>query len=682
MGETKVKKELKSQKAITLVALIITIIALLILAGITIGTLTADNGVIKKATEAQILTELSSVEEALEIYKIKEHNDGDMSNEELVEEGLLKEVFINDTYRTVGIITNLEKIEVNGKLGKNGEKQEETEVHTILDLYDVYGIDMIDGTLYYIRDGIWSIEGKKVTYTASTGEDKEGYVVETINEQYIEDRKFITEWTVEAGTTITLPITSAPDATIEWGADDDGDGELDKEQCTTVQPTHTYTEAGAYIVKVSGKMTNWKFGAADTSKDYITGIKQWGNTGLTGIDFKNCSNLEGTIPSHKTSGEFANLSNADYMFYSCSKLTGNIPEDLFESATKIATFYNTFYECTGLTGEIPAKLFEDNIEVGSFSRCFWKCSGITGKIPEGLFKNCSKAQEFTLVFSNTSIDEIPPNLFDINNGQENGILRMAGTFEKTKITKIPSGLFDLCTEVTDFGAVGVYGGLFQGCEELEEVPENIFAKNTKVKKFGSCFSGCIKLKTIPSKLFYYNTQVTDFYQVFNNCVELEEIPENTFNITSECYMLGAFRGCKNLKKVTNEVFAVKPTFNNMGWLFDGCTSLEEIGDYFRISEGVTSIEAIFSGCTNLSSIPENFVIPESVNNIKGAFYKCQSLNSTIILKTNEVTYSSSDFFGVNESFRVNWASPCTEEKVDEILAVTGGSEIKGIEVTE
>ena len=58
------------------------------------------------------------------------------------------------------------------------------------------------------------------------------------------------------------------------------------------------------------------------------------------------------------------------------------------------------------------------------------------------------------------------------------------------------------------------------------------------------------------------------------------------------------------------------------------------------------------------------------------------MNSTIILKTNEVTYSSSDFFGVNESFRVNWASPCTEEKVDEILAVTGGSKIKGVEVTE
>lgn len=104
-----------------------------------------------------------------------------MSDEELVEEGLLKEVLIKDTYRTLGIITNLKTIDVQGKLGKSGEKQEETEVETIQDLYDVYGIDMEDGTLYYVRNGIWSIDGTKVTYTAETGEEKEGYAVETLN---------------------------------------------------------------------------------------------------------------------------------------------------------------------------------------------------------------------------------------------------------------------------------------------------------------------------------------------------------------------------------------------------------------------------------------------------------------------------------------------------------------------
>lgn len=41
-----------NNKGITLITLVVTIIVLLILAGITIGTITDDNGIIKKAQEA------------------------------------------------------------------------------------------------------------------------------------------------------------------------------------------------------------------------------------------------------------------------------------------------------------------------------------------------------------------------------------------------------------------------------------------------------------------------------------------------------------------------------------------------------------------------------------------------------------------------------------------------------
>ena len=47
------KNIVKRQKGITLIALVITIIVLLILAGITIITLTGNNGIIKQATEAK-----------------------------------------------------------------------------------------------------------------------------------------------------------------------------------------------------------------------------------------------------------------------------------------------------------------------------------------------------------------------------------------------------------------------------------------------------------------------------------------------------------------------------------------------------------------------------------------------------------------------------------------------------
>ncbi len=49
----KTKKELRNQKAITLIALVITIVVLIILAGVSIATLTGDNGLLTKAQQAK-----------------------------------------------------------------------------------------------------------------------------------------------------------------------------------------------------------------------------------------------------------------------------------------------------------------------------------------------------------------------------------------------------------------------------------------------------------------------------------------------------------------------------------------------------------------------------------------------------------------------------------------------------
>ena len=57
------KETLKRNKGITLIALVVTIIVLLILAGISITMLTADNGIIKKALEAKQETEAAQEEE-------------------------------------------------------------------------------------------------------------------------------------------------------------------------------------------------------------------------------------------------------------------------------------------------------------------------------------------------------------------------------------------------------------------------------------------------------------------------------------------------------------------------------------------------------------------------------------------------------------------------------------------
>lgn len=69
------KEKLKNQKGITLIALIVTIIVLLILAGISIATLTGNNGILHQANKTKNETEEKNAQEAIEIEVAKSSKD-------------------------------------------------------------------------------------------------------------------------------------------------------------------------------------------------------------------------------------------------------------------------------------------------------------------------------------------------------------------------------------------------------------------------------------------------------------------------------------------------------------------------------------------------------------------------------------------------------------------------------
>ena len=59
------ERNLRSQRGITLIALVVTIIVLLILAGVTIATLTGDNGILNQAGKAKETTEIGEEKEII-----------------------------------------------------------------------------------------------------------------------------------------------------------------------------------------------------------------------------------------------------------------------------------------------------------------------------------------------------------------------------------------------------------------------------------------------------------------------------------------------------------------------------------------------------------------------------------------------------------------------------------------
>lgn len=84
MKKEKLRKE--ENKGITLIALVITIIVLLILAGVTIVTLTGDNGIFKKANEAEEETTQAKMDELRKLAVMASYlENGELDKERLID---------------------------------------------------------------------------------------------------------------------------------------------------------------------------------------------------------------------------------------------------------------------------------------------------------------------------------------------------------------------------------------------------------------------------------------------------------------------------------------------------------------------------------------------------------------------------------------------------------------------
>ena len=133
------KKIIKKNNGITLIALVITIIVLLILAGVTIATLTGDNGILTKASDAKEQTEIADEREKVELSAtgaLASNNGGEIAQENLGTE--LGKYFTSGKYSvtpgtnedgTEGYIVTITENDQNGRkyfVDKNGNVTEYT----------------------------------------------------------------------------------------------------------------------------------------------------------------------------------------------------------------------------------------------------------------------------------------------------------------------------------------------------------------------------------------------------------------------------------------------------------------------------------------------------------------------------------------------------------------------------
>ena len=427
---------------------------------------------------------------------------------------------------------------------------------------------------------------------------------------------FETEWTVAANTKITVPITGSVDVYIDYG-----DGT--KESVTSENPTHTYSNAGTYTIKISGTCTS--FTANTDAQNYITKLKKWGCLEATSYQFYNCTKLAGTIPSPHTQS-FKSVTSVYQLFRGCANLTGEIPKDLLENATKLTYCNYLFDGCSGLTGNIPSGIFKNSPKIADFLATFRNCSNLTGSIPSDIFQNNTNATLFvdTFRFCSKLTGSIPENLFKNNVNAT----KIYYTFEacKSLTGTIPENLFSTNTKVNTLG------GVFSSCSGLTgTIPEKLFYNNTQVTSFIATFSSCTGLTgEIPANLFINNVKVTDFMNTFAYCKGLTVIPEELFyNNTEVTTFYDSFYGCEKIAEIPAKIFYKSTKLKNCHGTFGFMYSVTEIpSGLFDNNPLVTDFSETFNSLNKITEIPQNLFnkCPE-VRSFAGTFHHCTSLKT-------------------------------------------------------
>ena len=129
------RKTVRKNQGITLIALVITIIVLLILAGVAIAMLSGENGILKKATEAKTRTEESSLYEQIKlaVMEASDYQTMKIDRNKIASSLGIDKGEINGDARDVVLKKN--GITFNIKNGKVKEVEELSEADKILDSY-------------------------------------------------------------------------------------------------------------------------------------------------------------------------------------------------------------------------------------------------------------------------------------------------------------------------------------------------------------------------------------------------------------------------------------------------------------------------------------------------------------------------------------------------------------------
>lgn len=446
------------QEGITLIALVITIIVLLILAGVSIAMLTGENGILTQANNAKIEQSHGAVRDGIALayneYQIEINtasNEKIASTETVQIQGkeeralasyssfldfLLQKgyVTIDEENSSTGII-NVEAL--TGSRQSLGNGTGSSDVYKIEEKGGNYEVNYYD--INEVPQQIWSVEGK-IELEADTGKEALILVYEVSAGDTIE-LPWYTGWSEEDDDDYTGDIwhDSVYNFNVDWG-----DGEVTQDVTNDnidEKAVHTYTTGGEKEISITGQYDVLEFSYGTQGEDKLTKVKQWGTTGLKSINLRDTNLNEIARP---TQGSFKELSVVSFSETDLRE----IPDKLFLNCENIKSFEFCFDFCYNLES-VGDYVFANCVNAKSFVAAFRGCYNLT-TLGEGVFEGCNldTVQDFSNCFLNCeSLEGSAPELW------------LTGTnSEENNYIGLPDGhaCFYGCTSLENYDEIPAY----------------------------------------------------------------------------------------------------------------------------------------------------------------------------------------------------------------------------------
>ena len=486
------------KKGITLLALVITIIIMLLLAGVVMQMALGENGLFVKATQSK---QEQAKSELYEIAKLEYLDLKTKAIEQGQQDPPVSAVLASNDF--------LAKYTVDGSNIKDKKGD-------IIDTRDNL-LDKLEG----MSSSDVPIERSPQTYP----EQSYPKTIDGVTIQEQDKDKMILKIKIKEQTKLAIRegISSQDNIEVQWG-----DGQYDTFKPSYSAGEHEYYP-GNFIMKIKGAKSFKLINDENKYDKFEVTVLQWGKFEEDNIHY------EGNMIELNSVKDIKMPEPNDVTVNYRNSPISSIPEDLFKyKPTRQNMSY--FQNCTKITS-IPENLFKYNTKLKMIANIF---SGNNIKnLPENLFKYNTEVETFINVFSGLeSLESIPEKIFSNNKKVKSFESAFAYNY---KLKRIPENLFKYNTEVEKFWHTFFY------CREIETIPENLFKYNNKANDFGGTFAYLKKIEAIPENLFKYNTEALNFNNTFSYCEKLKSIPDNLFqnNNKSESFV-ETFSYCKSL----------------------------------------------------------------------------------------------------------------------------------------